>query len=453
MSLLIRRWIAVAVLLAGGGLLRGARADDAAAPPTAADVAPWASQLGSGRLADRQAAEHELLRRGPAILPLLPEFERLTDPAVRDAVRRIREQLELQLASESLQATRVTWRGSGALSEIAAQIESQTGNAVDVSTLSAEARAAWLDINWNDVAFWDAVGQLADRLGLQITMESTTPPLQRVSLRAPEAEGPAWRPLAAVTSGPFRLEVTAVTQRAGFTAPGGEALWRIDLRWLAEPRLRPLYVELRDREIVVQAGDDRWQAFNPNATRQADFNATGAAEASLDYLWAGPSTPAKLTISGPFAVELAAVPQELEFRPLTGPFPIIRRRGGTVAILGGVRKETVRAADDAGGPVRRAVVRILLRYPVGGPAFESHRLATWHRGASWRGPDGERMAVNDGQELTLEQDGAIAVEYRFRGIPENWDAGTLLYEAPLALRRTSQDFQLTIGAQPDAQRD
>lgn len=59
------------------------------------------------------------------------------------------------------------------------------------------------------------------------------------------------------------------------------------------------------------------------------------------------------------------------------------------------------------------------------------------------------MAVNDSQELTLEQDGAIAVEYRFRGIPDNWDAGTLIYEAPLALLRISQDFQLAIGAQRD----
>jgi len=84
--------------------------------PSAQQVRRLVRQLGSPRLEQRQQAENELIRLGPAVLPLLPRAESL--PAeVANRLRRIRQRLQLRQAEQMLSGSRVTLQGEMTLAQ------------------------------------------------------------------------------------------------------------------------------------------------------------------------------------------------------------------------------------------------------------------------------------------------------------------------------------------------
>lgn len=430
-------------------------------PLSPSEVRTLVDRLSSPRRADREEAERRLLDAGPAILPHLPIPAATADPAARETLRRLRTALERRLAEESLAPTRVTWSGQATPAELAAIITAQTSNVVEIAAADDSQESPPLTVDWQQTPFWEAVGELMTRgkFGMvppparEADTPASLPRRVRLAPLGGVVDGQAVQTVAgAAASGVFRWEVVHLERRIPASGEEAPPLLRVQYRLRAEPRLRPLFVDYREAELRI-AADGRWLApFNPQASRQPDFSREGTVEFSVDYLAEDLSASVPLRVLAQCAVEFAAAPQEIVFRPLHDRLPIVRRAGNVVASLD--RLGELPPAESAGptlsssGDGRRAFVRLTLRYDEGGPVFESHRIAMVHREVSLVLPGGARRSVNDGQEMTLEQDGAIGAWYRFRGLPADWREGELICEAPTAVLRRSTAVEIDVTAPP-----
>lgn len=412
----------------------------AVAPPAALtiEVRELVQRLGSPRRIDREAAERRLLELGPPVLAVLPDLAVFRDPGVRESVRRIRTSLERRVAEESLQPSRVTWSGTATAVEIAAVISRQTGNPLIVPPSPDGTPAAQLTFDWSDRPFWEVVGELltAGRYRLADAPRDAIAVERSIVLLPSPGEIDARGHAVAAVSGPFRWEITGVKRLPPPVDAGFPRLLRMTFRLRAEPRLRPLFIDYREADLRAAAGGRELQPFNPQASRQPDFSRSGTVEFSVDYLSNDADGDAPVQVVGRCEVEFAAAPQEVVFDRLDRPLPVTHRAGNVVVSL----DRLVELTPPAEAPAMelatgRAAARLTLRYDVGGPVFESHRVATVHREVALHLPDGVRFPFNDGQELTFEQDGAIGALYRFRGLPPDWRQGKLLCEAPTAILR------------------
>lgn len=441
-------------------LLRGeAPAADDLRSPSPAEIRALVDRLASPQRAQREEAERQLLTAGPAILPHLPTPPETADPAMRETLRRIRTALERRRAEESLAPSRVRWRGRATPAELAAVIAEQTGNAVEVVSTADPAGGPPLTVDWRQTTFWEAVGELTSRgqfgilavASAEVDGLTAAPRGVRLAPLGAQVDGQLIEAaVGAAASGVFRWEVVRLERRTPAAGERSPALLRIQYRLRAEPRLRPLFVDYREAELRI-AADGRFLApFNPQASRQPDFTRAGTVEFSVDYLAEELPAFAPLKASAGCAVEFAAEPQEIVFRPLRERLPIVRRAGNVVVSLDRLGELPAAAGSTSppAGDGRRAFVRLTLRYDEGGPAFESHRVATVHREVSLVLPGGERRTPNDGQELTLEQDGAIGALYRFRGLPADWREGELVCEAPTALLRRTTVVEIDVTGPP-----
>src|SRR5207253_2219181 len=133
-------------------------------PPSQSEVARLLNQLDADTRAERVAAERRLLELGPDVLPLLPPPELLRSAAVRDAVGKIRVELEQRKARESVLPSRVTLHGKQPVARALDEIARQTGNRVETASLPA----AWLDraveLDFDAVPFWQAIDGIAQQM-------------------------------------------------------------------------------------------------------------------------------------------------------------------------------------------------------------------------------------------------------------------------------------------------
>jgi hypothetical protein len=419
---LVRRRIGTGfALLAGVVLCRAASAASTDDEPISSEaVAAAVRDLGADTLAARAAAEQSLLEMGPDVLELLPPVDVIEAPAVREAVRRIRTQLELQAARQSIEPDDVTLTGRMTLREAAAAIGRQTGNLVLVDRLPDEVSDRPIEVAFESAPFWKCLGDVQRMAGASWEMVND-PPAVALILRAADASPP----VAGTTSGVFRVSVESLALKPGVV--------RVQFQLVAEPRLRPLFLKLADADFEAKVGDQPLELFSPAA--KTELPMTTRAPASFAVLFHRPAEERSgpLTIKGKLIVETAAAPTEVHFRDLSGTVPVVRRRGGVTVTLQRARYLPSTAAG------RRARVRLSISYDTGGPAFESHRTWIYHNDVCLQSEDGRRFAVNDGFDTMAEASGGVVVEYRFKDLPDlpptAWElvyvAPTLLIEAPV----------------------
>jgi hypothetical protein len=389
-------------------------------PISSEAVAAAVRDLGADTRAARSAAEQSLLEMGPDVLELLPPVDVIEAPAVREAVRRIRTQLELQAARQSIRPNPITLMGRMTLRQAAAAIGRQSGNLVLVDRLPDEAAERRIDVACESAPFWNCLGDVQQAAGLSWEMVNEQ---AAVALMARSADEPP--PVASTSSGSFRVSVESVASKPGVV--------RVQFQLVAEPRLRPLFLKLADADVEARMGDQPLERFSPEA--KTELPMTTRAPASFAVLFRRPAEvkPGPLSIKGNLTVETAAAPTQVHFRDLSGSVPVVRRRGGVTVTLLRARY----LASTAGG--RRARVRLSISYDTGGPAFESHRTWIYHNEVFLQCKDGQRFVVNDGFDTTAEASGGVAVEYRFKDLPDlpptAWElvyvAPTLLIEAPV----------------------
>jgi|GEM_PF-460880 len=451
--------LSIACLLAAGLLAEIALADDGDVAPQR--VSALLKQLDANSRQERQSAEKELLELGPAILDALPPPDLLPNVAVREAVRRLRIQLERAAAEQSIRASRVTLTGEYGVRDLVAAISEQTGNNVvcaatlpdsvgtatdsDNSTTPSDSRPASsgndttaandvfdqkLAIDWSDEPFWNAIGQIeAAGLRARFPANGSSLVLTPVAATANPPTGPRHIQQA------FRIDALNVERRE--IAGTDNVLVRVPLRILCEPRLRPLFLRCSMSDWSLSTGVQNVNPFSPGSRVEIPLG-DGGREAKLELSFLANSAAARrenLTLAGRLTLLTAALEREITFPKLGEAEGLTRRRGGVTVT---VNQAQIRSSDDRSFSAR---VRTQIGYDSRAQAFESHQTWIFHNQVFLRDPDGNKYAANDGFSTLFQGDGSVGVEYRFSHLPNKpaeWQftyvAPTLLIDVPLDVR-------------------
>lgn len=399
---------------------------------TADDVNRLIIQLADDRAASRRDAEQQLLAAGPPVLQWLPDPIELPDAAARDALQRIRRELERIAADAEVLPSRITFAGAASLTQLVAEMERQTGNRVRLDAhVDAQRR---LSIDWQARTFWQAVDELASETELQMSFNQETGDILLVApAAAPASDNP--RPVVIKSAPESAYWITISPTHPPKSANARRGLTSVRVEVHAEPRLRPLFLAVRDADFVMATAQGPWSHFNPLASREIEFTAAGSAAFDVLYQREPAEEFDGLRASGQFDVELIGRAEELRLTGLDGRLPIVRRRGDVTVSLDALRGEG--AAGIA--------AQLTLRYIAGGPAFESHRVASLFRDACLELPGGERLVADPVAEFTREENGVLGATYRFPAPPATWRQGTLIYAAPTILTRQSVTFRSSTG--------
>jgi hypothetical protein len=371
----------------------------------------------------------------------LPAPDLLPSNSVREAVRRIRVKLEQLRANASVRPAKVAIDQSANVEEIIKQIANQTGNPIDYSGLPTETLSRNLDWPRAEMSFWQAIGELSNRLDLA---NETEVPFKRLKLTP--FFGPRRPPLAAIgNSGVFRLEVATSKKIPRPRTPAVRKfeqqhdLLRLQLRVRPEPRLRPLFLQFASKEVQFQLGDSAsLQPLSTEANYDLPF-ADGAIPATfqLDYVLPNDQDlrrPGKLI--GKMRCTLAAGHELFRFPKVAEA--VDAGRGGVSRRRGGVTVSLTRVAIEE----RTLRVRISVVYDVGGPAFESHRTWFLNNDVYLEGPDGRQISLNGGTDTVQQGDGTLGIEYTFANLPDPLPELTFVYSAPTLMIDVPLEFQI-----------
>ena len=133
--------------------------------------AVWSNNLTPRNWPAREAAEAELLKRGPRLLDLLPPVTDRTSAEVRQRLDRVRQKLQQQAADAVARSSTITLQADPMpLSKVLAALSRQSGNAiVDYrKKFNQPATDPALIVHFDKTPFWPALDQVLDQAGLTI---------------------------------------------------------------------------------------------------------------------------------------------------------------------------------------------------------------------------------------------------------------------------------------------
>ncbi len=384
----------------------------------------------------RLEAETELLKLGPAILDYLPPPDLLPNVSVREAVRRLRTELERTAAGQSIRASHVTLTGELTIRELIAAISDQTGNnvvcaATDRQPTEPDLFEQKLTVDWKNEPFWDAIIQI-EAAGFRAEF---LPDEQSLTL-SPVAPNSRTTTRQTTQLQAFRIEALPVEQRK--IDGTDNVLVRVPLRILCEPRLRPLFLRCSMSDWSLAAGTGRLDPFNPGSRVEIPLG-DGGREAKLELSFLAPSAKSlsqNLTLSGRLTLLTAALEREITFPKLAEAEGLTRRRGGVTVT---VSKAQI-SKPNADGHSARIATQI--GYDSGAKAFESHQTWIFHNRVFLRDQKGNEYPVSDGFSTLFQGDGSVGVEYRFSRLPNSPAEWQFTYVAPTLLIDVPLDVQI-----------
>lgn len=410
------------------------------------EVRQLVADLSAETRAQRLAAEKRLLELGTKALPHLPAPELLPTLSVKEAVRRIRTELERSAARESVLPSRVTLASKLSFGEALAEISRQTGNRLDRGLLSESLLKMPVNLDLKEVPFWQALDDLAGRFKVRYEYDAVAR-----GLKLAPAEAATRTAESQVSySGAFRIEglpADRVQRTAGrgkdLKAGPSEDLLRVSLVLMPEPRLRPLFLHYATRDINVRTADRlSLKAFSPEASYELPLGeGGGASRIEVDFLIPAAHLAKSLELQGKLQCTTAAGNEAIRFTELakaqeSGGGNIARRRGGVTVTLGRVRVTRLSPGK------QEARIAVTVAYDTGGPAFESHRTWILHNEVYLEDPVGKRLRLNGGSETTLQGDGGVGIEYRFVDLPDPLPDYTFVYVAPTLIVDVPIEFQI-----------
>lgn len=386
-------------------------------------------RLDAAQLAQREAAERELLDLGPGILDLLPGPAANVSAEVQQRLGRIRQVLKRRASESVAEASRVTLHAESLpLGKVLAEISRQTGNALHDhrARLGQPQEDPKVSVRFEKTPFWKALDEVLDQANLDVDPYGDRRAVVIVANTSPGAR----RSGRAAYSGPFRIEPTAVEARRSLRNPAAAAL-RLSLQVSWEPRARPIAIKQRLADLA---------AIDQNG-RGLD---TGGDEVELEAAIQATDTTKELQVSIPLP------PREVR--------QIAKLNGRLTAMLPG-HEETFRfdglskAANDskqvAGATVvLEAVrrnhdlweVRILVRFDRAGGALESHRGWIFQNEARLEGPQGKQVRPST-VETTRRTESEVGLAYLFEA-PGSLEGYTFVYRTPVSVVSAGFDYRL-----------
>jgi len=391
------------------------------------------SKLDSNQRVVRQQAEIQLVALGKPVLSLLPPPELLSSNSVREALQRVKLQIEKQAAKDSIKASHVNLKGQFPLNKILSSITDQTGNQLDATDLSDAFLKTTVDVSFVDRPFWQTIDDLTRKLPLIYQINGSNGHLlfsQSTKKQSLKQGNPQ-----VCYNGSFRIEIEEL-QRRPLVGSINRELLRATFLIQVEPRLRPLFLSYAAADIKA-VGDSRLTLppFNPYAKYELPLGEGGKdLKFTMQWIMDSRQHPRTIQIQGLLHMELAAETLPITFDNLFQSQGAIRRRGNVSVELIDAEKTNRDSTQDLN-------IRIALSYDYGGPAFESHRTWIYHNQAYLQDSQGKKFWLNGSSQTTLETAGKISVLYRFTDLPRQQDqyqftylAPTLITSAPIELR-------------------
>jgi hypothetical protein len=401
-----------------------------------AEVRRLVRQLDAGELVRRDAAEAELLRRGPAVLDLLPPPTDRTSAEVRQRLDRIRQKLQQQAADAAARPSLVTLKADAMpLAKVLAELSRQSGNAIiDQRGTDGDGsdEGPALKVAFDKTPFWPALDQVLDQAGLLIhpfagsekpaitvsTMHNKTPFISRVA-----------RSGRACCVGPFRIEPVVIAARRNLRSGDGALFLSVEALW--EPRLR--IIGLTQRMADVTASDEKGRPL-PVANAEAQLEIPAADNASavkFDLPFQLPSREVRrmATVKGKL---LAMIPGRIEtfrFDKLADAKDVAKRVAGVTVTL-----ERVEKNNDLWE------VRIRVLFDDAGDALASHRTWIFSNPAYLEGPDGKPI-THDTYETTRQEKNEVGVAYVF-STDRPLDKLVFVYKTPGTIITSGFEYEL-----------
>jgi hypothetical protein len=399
-------------------------------PPneTEAVVRRLVRQLDAPQLAERDAAEQELIQLGPDVLDLLPPATSRTSAEVQQRVARVRRTLEQMAAKSAAEPSRVTLRGDPMkLSKCLEEISRQTGNRiVDFrEKFNQETTDPDVKVDFEKTPFWEALDGVLDQAKLMVYPFGPERAVYVVG--RPETTAPADR--GSFDSGPFRFIPLDLDARRGLRDPSESAL-RLRMQVVWEPRLAPIVlkqpaaklkaVDERGRSLAIEAGPAELEVpVDPTAV---------AVELTLPLALPPRETKRIEQLDGTLEALLPGREETFRFDKLIDAKNVEKRVAGVMVTLERVRKNN---------EIWEVWVRV--QFDEASGALESHRGWVFNNPAYLEGPDGKQID-NDGFETTRRTETEIGLAYLFDLEKPPSDL-TFVYKTPSTIISTSFDYQ------------
>ncbi len=368
-----------------------------------AEVQRLVEQLDAPRLADREAAENALLRRGPEVLPFLPKEDERAPAEVQQRTTRIRQRLERSIAAGAAESSPITLHvRSIPLSKILEQFQQQSGNAIfDYRPQFGQpVTDPKLTVDFDKSDFWPALDRVLAQAKLIVY-----PYAKRHAIGVVAASGVPAASGHVSYSGPFRFEPVSVIASHNFRQPNGDSLVvSVDAIW--EPRLR--IISLAHRMADVKAVDERGKplpaAMSAAQIEMADVQLADAPAVKLDINLQRPPREIRqiASLQGKLRATLAGRDVTFRFAKLDGAHDVQQRIADVTVTL-----EQVRKSSDGWE------VYIRVRFDDAGDALASHRQWIFDNAANLEGPDGKSIAYAS-VEPTAQEKNQIGLAYRFK---------------------------------------
>jgi hypothetical protein len=385
-------------------------------------VAQLVEKLAAAKVEARDAAEKALITLGSRALPLLPEAAKVGTAATdRDTrLERVRSAIRESLDKVNLGASMVTLQGKGIrLSEALQRIQAQTGNPItDLrEQMGAEATNPGLDLDLKDKPFFEAIDDVAAKAGLSLNFFTGDGTL---GLTAGGMPAPEKRPASAyvLNTGPFRVVLKQVGALRDFQSGAATSNLQLEVGW--EPRLRPMLLALKADGLEVV--DDQGKAVAADVQNMSTDVAlrpdNPAAELNLNLAAPdrGAKTLAKLKVSA--SVTVPAGLRTFRFAKIEAP-GVVQTQGDIDVTL-----------DSFEVDEQVWKFRVDIKYPDGGPAFESFRQGLFNNRLWLQKPDGSRFEHNGGYSNLSADGGKLSFEYLFVDVPDKPGDYQLAYETP-----------------------
>lgn len=384
-------------------------------------------QLNATRLAQREAAEEELLKLGPPVLDLLPRGDDL--PAeVKQRVGRIRQQLQLAAAEAATRPTLITLSGDALpLSKVLAALEEQSGNKiVDFrKRFGQQVTDPNLKIDLEKAPFWEALDRVLDQAELSVYSFGEEGAVNLVGRDEAQLAGTD----TASYGGPFRFRPLRIVAIRDLCDPDGQSL-RLVLSVAWEPRLKPIGLKQRMADLTVVDENGGPLAVDD---RQAEIEVATGNQASVELTLPLKLPPREVkqiaSLKGKLTSMLPGKVETFRFTDLTTAKNVEQRIAGAIITLEQVRQN---------GSIWE--VRMRLRFDEAGRALESHRGWILGNEAYLEGPDGKPVPYAN-LEVTGQSEDAIGLAYGFvlDGPPEKHK---FVYKTPGVIVATAFDYEI-----------
>lgn len=391
-------------------------------------------KLDSNQRAIRQQAETQLTTLGKPVLSLLPPPELITSNSVKEALQRIRIEIEKRAAQDSLKASHVDLKGAFSLKQVIKEITHQTGNLLDSGQLSKSILETRIEVDYVDVPFWKVIDDLSRQLKVSFQTNDSSGTLQL--LKNNEASSDLVTANRQISyDGPFRTQIQNLQRRPLIGSPDRELL-RATFLIQVEPRLRPLFLSYAAGKIKATGDTDlSLPPFNPGAKYEIPLGEGGQdLKFTMQWIREKQQKAKSVQIHGQLKMELAAETLPITFDDLFQSQGAIRRRGNVSVELISAEKKNLESSQNL-------TVRLALSYDYGGPAFESHRTWIYHNRAYLQDPQGKKYWLNGSSQTTLESAGKISVVYQFKNLKRQavqyqftYLSPTLITSTPIAFR-------------------